>query len=269
MDHLRRELAPISATAWEQLDATAARALRHFLAARALVDFVGPLGWEHAGEPVGRTRPALPTVTDGVLTDVRGVQPLVELRVHFEVALGELDAVDRGAPDPDLTPLLDAARRAALAEDKAVFHGFEPGAIRGIAASSPHEPLAIDDDYEQYPATVARAATVLRRAGVDGPYAIALGPRCYTGVIETTEHGGYPLLEHLRLILGGPVVWAPAVDGAVVLSVRGGDYELVCGQDFSLGYRAHREDALELYLEETMTLRVHDDRAAVPLRYPD
>ncbi len=60
-----------------------------------------------------------------------------------------------------------------------------------------------------------------------GPYAIALGPRCYTGVVETTERGGYPVFEHLRMILGGPVVWAPAVDGAVVLSQRGGDFELV------------------------------------------
>jgi len=56
-------------------------------------------------------------------------------------------------------------------------------------------------------------------------------------VIETTEHGGYPVFEHLRQILGGSVVWAPAVDGAIVLSGRGGDYEMTVGEDFSVGYR--------------------------------
>ena len=78
---------------------------------------------------------------------------------------------------------------------------------------------------------------MLKAAGIGGPYAIALGPRCYEGVIETTEKGGYPLLEHLGLILGGPVIWAPAVDGAIVLSQRGGDFALTIGQDISIAYR--------------------------------
>ena len=34
-------------------------------------------------------------------------------------------------------------------------------------------------------------------------YGIALGPNCYAGILETTEDGGYPVLERLRLILGG------------------------------------------------------------------
>jgi uncharacterized linocin/CFP29 family protein len=269
MDHLRRGLAPVSAAAWEQLDAEAARTLRHFLAARAILDFNGPHGWRHAAEPLGRVTPAAQSPVDGVVAGVRTVQPLIELRTPFELSMAELDAIDRGAPDPDLAPLQEAARLAALAEDRAVFHGCEPGAIAGVAAASPHEPLTITDDYDEYPGIVARAVAELRRAGVGGPYAIALGPRCYTGVIETTEHGGYPVLEHIKVIIGGPLVWAPAVDGALVLSVRGGDYELVCGQDFSLGYRAHSADTVELYLEESLTLLVHDNRAAVALRYPD
>jgi hypothetical protein len=32
----------------------------------------------------------------------------------------------------------------------------------------------------------------------------------YTNVLETSEHGGYPLLDHLRKIIGSPAVWAPA-----------------------------------------------------------
>jgi len=44
MDHLHRELAPISDLAWEAIEAEATRTIRHFLAARALVGFTGPLG---------------------------------------------------------------------------------------------------------------------------------------------------------------------------------------------------------------------------------
>jgi uncharacterized linocin/CFP29 family protein len=127
--------------------------------------------------------------------------------------------------------------------------------------------LPIGNNYDDYPNTVARAVATLQREGVTGPYAIALGPRCYTGVIETTERGGYPLLEHLRLILGGPALWAPAVDGAIVLSMRGGDYELTVGEDTSIGYLSHDAANVQLYLEETFTFRVLSPEAAVALRY--
>jgi uncharacterized linocin/CFP29 family protein len=84
------------------------------------------------------------------------------------------------------------------------------------------------------------------------------------GAIGITEHGGYPVLEHIRLILGGPVAWAPAVDGAVVVSrgLRAG-----LGQDTSIGYRRHDDAVVEIYLEESLTFVVGDARAAVPLVY--
>jgi uncharacterized linocin/CFP29 family protein len=268
-DHLRRELAPIDEAAWKLIDEEAGRTLRHFLAGRALVDFSGPKGWAHSAEPIGETRPLDPGPSEGVTAALRLAKPLVELRAGFRCSITELDRVARGTSDPNLDDVRRAARLAALAEDEAVFHGYGAGSITGIAGASPHPPLHLSSDYDEYPGVVARAVASLRQVGVGGPYAVALGPRCYTGVIETTEHGGYPLLEHMRLILGGPVVWAPAVDGAVVLSVRGGDYEIVCGQDFSIGYAGHSGDTVDLYLEESLTLLVHQPDAAIALQYPD
>ena len=61
----------------------------------------------------------------------------------------------------------------------------------------------------EYPAKVAQAVELLLRNGVGGPYGIALGRDQYTKVIQTTEKGGYLLAEHLKRILGGPLVWAP------------------------------------------------------------
>jgi uncharacterized linocin/CFP29 family protein len=88
-------------------------------------------------------------------------------------------------------------------------------------------------------------------------------------VIETTEHGGYPVLEHIRLILGGPVVWAPAVDGAIVVSLRGDDFRLTCGQDFSVGYLDHDAESVRLYLQESMTFRAMSPEAGIALAYAD
>jgi uncharacterized linocin/CFP29 family protein len=266
MDHLRRQLAPVTDAGWAAVDAEATRTLRHFLAARPLVDFEGPKGWDHSAHNLGRTEPVAP-VGEGVELRRRRVQPLLELRTPFTLEREELDAADRGAADPNLSNLIDAARHAAMAEDRAVFHGHGEGGIVGMTEASPHSPLPISDDYNSYPRTVAQAVATLRTTGVGGPYGIALGPRCYTGVIETTEHGGYPVLEHIRVILGGPIMWAAAVDGAVVVSLRGGDYVLECGQDLAVGYLDHTDTTVRLYLEESLTFAVNEPAAAVALVY--
>jgi uncharacterized linocin/CFP29 family protein len=268
MNHLIRELAPITDKAWTQIDDEAARSLKHFLAARRLVDFTGPLGWDHSAVDAGRIKTLDGGALGGVEAALRKLVPLVELRSAFSLHRAELAAADRGATDLDLDAVMAAGRSAALAEDHLVFHGYDAGGIAGLITASPHQPVAIGDDYDRYPEHVARAVAVLRAADVAGPYAVALGARCFTGVTETTEHGGYPVLEHLRQILGGPVVWAPAVDGAVVLSQRGGDFELTVGQDFSVGYRSSNATAVELYIEESLAFRVNTPAASVHLAYP-
>jgi uncharacterized linocin/CFP29 family protein len=266
MNHLMRELAPISEPAWGEIEEEANRTLKHFLTARRVVDFVGPEGWTKDAVPVGRVE-KISDAPEGVKVRTRVPQPLIELRAKFAVPRSTIDAIDRGARDIDLDPVRDAARHLALAEDGAVFMGYEAAHITGIAEGDANAALPIGDNYSQYPQTVARAVAVLQDIGVGGPYAVALGPRCFTGVIESTEMGGYPVMEHLRLIAGGPVLWAPAVDGAVVLSTRGGDFELTVGQDATIGYLEHDAERVLLYLEESFTFQVFTPEAAVHLRY--
>jgi uncharacterized linocin/CFP29 family protein len=265
LNHLLRDLAPISDRAWRLVDAEATRSLKHFLAARRLVDFAGPLGWQASAVDLGRVERLAAGPAFGVDAARRRVLALVELRTAFSLARDELEDAERGAPDLDLAAVIDASRSAALAEDHAIFNGYADGGIIGIGPSSPHEPITITDDYGAYPTQVAKAVETLRSADVGGPYAIAMGTRCYTGVVETTEHGGYPVFEHLSQILGGSVVWAPAVDGAVVMSERGGDFEMTVGEDFSVGYRSASDESVEFYLEESLAFRINTREAAVVL----
>lgn len=267
-DHLRRELAPISDAAWAEIDNEATRTLQHFLAGRKVVDFSGPHGWDFAARTTGHTRSLGTGPVDGTAARLREVRPLVEVRSAFTLSLEELDTVERGADDIDLDPVRDAARRAAMAEDSAVFHGYPDAGIDGVGEAGARPPLDIGDDYDEYPGTVARAVAALQQDGIAGPFAIALGPRCWRGVIETTHHGGYPIFEHVRLILGGPIVWAPAVDGAVVVSMRGDDFRLTVGEDFAIGYLDHDLTTVSLYVEESFTFEILEPRAAVRLRYP-
>jgi uncharacterized linocin/CFP29 family protein len=187
----------------------------------------------------------------------------VELRVPFTVGRSELDDIDRGALDADLGSLDVATARLGLAENTVVFRGHGPGGIAGILDSSSHPSVQLEEEFKRYPTFVAKAVDVLRESGISGPYGLAIAPSGYTGIIETTEHGGYPLLDHLNQILGGPVVWTPGVEGAVVLSQRGGDFVMDVGQDVSIGYLAHDTDSVTLYLEESLTFRVIEPDAIV------
>jgi uncharacterized linocin/CFP29 family protein len=265
VSHLLREHAPITEATWSEIDDEARERLTPALAARKLVDFAGPHGWEHSATAVGRVRPLADAPCDGVHAAQRRVLAVVELRAPFSLSREELRDADRGAVDVDLDALDTAARQMATAENRAVFHGWAAAGIAGIASESTHEAFALGQDCERWPRHVAGAVEALLRAGIDGPYGLALGPEAYTRVLQTTEHGGYPLLDHLRKIIGGPLVWAPGVSGAVVVSERGGDFLFESGQDLSVGYDSHDAEVVNLYLEESFSFRVVTPEAAVAL----
>ncbi len=264
MNHLLRSHAPITDAGWKLLDDEARQRVAPALAARRLVDFSGPHGWEHAATNLGRTSPLGAAPAEGVTGLQRRVLPLVELRADFAISRAELRDGDRGTDDVDLAALDAAAHRVAIAENVAVFHGWT-GAITGIAESSPHEPLQLGDAAEAYPGRIAGAVEQLLAGGIIGPYGLALGREPYRRVIATAEHGGYPLLDHLRKIVEGPIVWAPGLEGAIVISQRGGDFVLDCGQDLSIGYDSHDEEVVRLYLEESFSFHVATPEAAVAL----
>jgi uncharacterized linocin/CFP29 family protein len=264
VSHLLREHAPISQESWDRIDEEARQRLRPALAARRLVDFAGPLGWRHSATNLGRLA-AVKAPFAGIAGGQRRVLPLVEARAAFAVARAELADGDRGAEDVEFGDLDRAAHDLAAAENAAVFHGWEAAGIVGITEASPHEAIALGDDCERYPRHVAMAVEQLLAAGIEGPYGLALGPRAHELVLESSEHGGVLLLDHLRTILGGQLVWSPGVDGAVVVSVRGGDFLFESGEDISVGYLDHDGDAVQLYLEESFSFRVATPEAAVAL----
>ncbi len=265
MSHLLREHAPISDASWKLIDDEARERLEPRLGARKLVDFSGPLGWEHSATNLGRVTALADPPNAAVAGLRREVMALVELRADFTVSREELRAADRGAADPELDALDDAAREIAVAENVSVFHGWK-GAIPGIAERSPHEQLSLGEKPGHYPRHVAGAVEKLLCEGIGGPYGIALGREQYRRVVETAENGGYPLLDHLRKITDGPIVWTPGVRGAVVLSLRGGDFLFESGQDLSVGYDSHDGEEVRLYLQESFSFRVASPEAAVALR---
>lgn len=267
MDLLRRKQAPILPDAWELIDAEAARVLRLNLAGRKVVDFRGPFGWHFAAVNTGRLDLIAERPQPDLHIGLRRVQPLIEMRVPIKLSIAELDSVARGAENPDLSAVVTAAELMAAAEDSAIFNGYAPGGIAGLLSSSPHTAALVTDDVTQLPRAILAAQETLRQAGISGPYALVLGSELYDRVFAATEDG-YPLAKRIEQFLVDKIVRAAAIKGGVLLSMRGGDFELTIGQDLSIGYTGHSRDEVELYLVESLTFRVLEPAAAVRLVTP-
>jgi len=170
----------------------------------------------------------------------------------------------RGAKDADWQPAKEAAKQLAYAEDRAIFDGYKAAGIGGLREGSSNPALALPADISDYPNTISNALEELRLAGVDGPYSVLLGADAYTALGEARDQG-YPVIDHIKRIVNGDIIWAPALAGGSVLSTRGGDFELHLGEELSIGYVSHTDTVVRLYLCETLTFLMLTSEASVSL----
>jgi uncharacterized linocin/CFP29 family protein len=263
MNNLYRDLAPVTEAAWAEIELEATRTFKRIIAGRRVVDVSEPGGPTTAAVSTGRLID-VKAPTDGVVAHLRASKPLVRLRVPFTLSRSEIDDVERGSQDSDWDPVKAAAKKLAFVEDRAIFEGYAEASIEGIRSASSNKALTLPEDPRDMPDAISQALTALRLAGVDGPYSVLLAADVYTKVSETTEHG-YPIREHLNRLVKGDIIWAPAIDGAFVLTTRGGDFDLQLGTDVSIGYSSHDADTVQLYLQETLTFVCYTAEASVAL----
>ena len=261
MNNLHRELAPISTVAWSQIEEEVARTFKRSVAGRRVVDVKGPGGVDLSGVGTGH-QTSITAPQRGVSARLADVKALVQLTVPFELQRDAIDSVERGAKDADWQPAKDAAKELAYAEDRAIFDGYQAAGIIGIREGSSNPALTLPADVSEYPDAVSAALEQLRLAGVDGPYSVLLGADAYTALAEASDQG-YPVIEHIKRIVNGEIIWAPAIEGGSVVSMRGGDYELHLGQDLSIGYASHTEETVKLFLRETLTFLMLTSEASV------
>ena len=245
VNNLHRELAPISARR------LAARSTRRPRASSARSSPAA--SWSTSS---ARTDPrTAPSTSAGCDADrdgpVAGVErgaprrslPLVELRAAFDAVARRARRGRARRADPDL----DAAHRRRDPHRAGRGHArsstaTRPAGIRGIerahAAQADRDPERRTTSTrssrrrgDPHPAHRGRRRTV--RASRSAPAAS-------TGLIAGDRRGGYPVLEGASST-SSTARWCgrPAVNGAVVLSTRGGDFELTVGRDLSIGYASH------------------------------
>ncbi len=261
MDILKRELAPIPAEAWAEIDAQATRSLKAILSARKVIDLAGPMGPDFPGVPEGRLDFPDQQPGEGLNYGIHKVHHLVETRIPFSLDINEMDNAVRGAKDLDLGNLEEAAQKIALFEESVVYHGLPDANIHGLKQCQGDECLSIGATPEQLLEGIAGGLTAFAGRSVEGPFAFVVGPKLWSRM--SAHFQGYPVKMQAENILGGQVHLSPYLSGdfaneAYMLSQRGGDFEIILGNDLAIGYERHDTDTVTLYFTSSFTFRILD-----------
>ena len=264
MNNLYRDLAPITEAAWAEIEMEATRTFKRHIAGRRVVD---------VSEPGG---PVTAAISTGHLLDVAPPGDGVVAHLREQQAAGAAAGAVHGDPRPPSTTSSAARRtrtgirsrrpprswRSSRTGRSSRATRRRPSRASGRAAPTPRwrcprmPARSPTSSPRRYRSCGWRASTARTR--------VLLSADVYTKVSETTEHG-YPIREHLNRLVDGEIIWAPAIDGAFVLSTRGGDFDLQLGTDVSIGYLSHDADTVELYLQETLTFLCYTAEASVAL----
>ncbi len=254
MDFLKRQLAPLTEEAWHGIDERATEVLKSILTARRVVHVDGPKGLNHTVVSEGRLT-ILEEVSGEVSTGLFKVKPLVETRTGFTLNRWEMDNLTRGARDVDLGPLEDAARKAALFEENAIFNGYEKGNIEGLAQAADRT-LEFGQDSSSIMDAVTDGVLTLQNNFANPPLTLVAGEKVWHQINH--EAGVYPLYKQITELIEGDILFSSALEGALLLPYNHEDLELNLGIDFSIGYQDHDSKNLRLYIAESFTFRVLD-----------
>lgn len=261
MDLLRRELAPISPQGWSEIDTMAKETLVANVSGRKFIDVDGPHGIGHSCVTLGRLSVPKTQKSGKVGYGIHQVLPLVEARVNFSLQTWELDNIERGAKDIQLDSLVEACREIAMFEEKAIFTGFDPGAITGLQKTVKGRELPLSLDMDAIVDAVSEGQTKMLKDGVEGPANLVVSTPIWKFLARSTPGG--TLRSIIETQIEGTVILSEFVEDALLVAGRGGDLELTVGQDFAVGYHSHTSSEINLFVTESFTFRVVAPEAVI------
>ena len=266
MNHLLRAHAPISDAGWKLLDEEARERLTPALAARKLVDFSGPHGWEHSATNLGRTTPLGSAAGRGRLGSAAACpaarRAARRLRALARGAARRRSRRRRHRPRgarQGRPPDRDRRERGRLPRLARRDHGHRGGlAPRADPARRDGGRLPAPSRERRRAAAVQRhrRRRTVSRSGASSTAAWSRPPstaaiRCSSTCARSSKDRS-----------SGRPAWTARWS----LSLRGGDFVFESGQDLSIGYDSHDADVVRLYLEESFSFHVATPEAAVTLK---
>lgn len=258
MNILKRELAPISESAWKEIDLRTQKVLQHYLSARKFVKVEGPKGLDFTAVTEGRIK-----VHDDNLLHygLYNVKPLIEPRVSFKLERWELDNIERGAKDINWDSLDKAVKKIASFEEKVIFKGLTDANIVGLEEAAAHQGGELGNVENEILSSITKGVMILERSVAEKPYALVVSEDiwCKLNALGKEES----LVERIEKIISGKIVVSRFIKEAFLLPYDNDNIELTIGEDLSIGYQEHSENEVKLFITGTFTFRVLDCRLIV------
>ncbi|MGH8067692.1 MAG: family 1 encapsulin nanocompartment shell protein [Candidatus Entotheonellia bacterium] len=260
MDYLNRRMAPFGEEIWKRIDESAINAARDVLTGRRFLEVDGPYGVGLTSVEVGHDdfcRQPTPEEAGAVMGRAISV-PM--LRKELRLSIRRVAAYqDMGQP-LNLTPVEDAAEAVARREEEFIYYGQSDFRLQGLltAEGRAHHEGGDWGNIDQALEDVLVAVNALDARGFRGPYALALSPSLYNGLFRRYAGTDMLQLEHLRRLCQRGVYKAP-IEGCVLIDPRVG--KLIVGQDLMAGYIGQDGVHYQLYLSESVVLRLDEPRA--------
>jgi uncharacterized linocin/CFP29 family protein len=261
VDILNRAQAPFPSTIWPIIDAAAVGAARDRLTGRRFLDVEGPFGAGLTSIEVGNDDYCRQPAEDEAGAILGRAISVPMLRRSFRLSVRRLAAhLENGQP-LDLAAVQDAAEAVALREEEFVYRGQSDFGLPGLltAEGRLHQDGGDWAAVERALEDVLTAVTRLDDAGYRGPYALALSPALYNGLFRLYPGTDTLQLEHLRRLCTKGIYKAPIEGGVLVDPGRVG--VLIIGQDLGAGYATQDGVHYQLYVSESVVLRIDDARA--------
>lgn len=267
MDYLNRAQAPFGADVWKIIDAAATEAAADMLTARRFLEVDGPFG-------VGLT--SIELGNDGFCRQPGGEEAgqiigravsVPMIRKTFKLSIRRLAGhLELGQP-LDTAPVEDAAEAVAAREEELIYAGQPDFGVPGLLTADGRCETTGGDwsDVDRALEDVLGAVTRLDDAGNRGPYALALEPALYNGLFRRYPGTDMLQLEHLKRLCTLGIVKAP-IKGAAVVDARVG--KVLIGQDLRAGYIGQDGVHYDLFLSQSLVLRLDDPEAVCIIMQP-
>ncbi|MGD9474560.1 MAG: family 1 encapsulin nanocompartment shell protein [Eubacteriaceae bacterium] len=257
---LKREMAPLTQLAWSEIDGRAEEVLKSRLTARKAVKVEGPKGLDFTSISEGRLNLTKDT-DDFIKTGVFSVKPLTEVRVSFSLNRWEMDNLTRGAKDIDLSNLEEAVKKIAEFEEKAVYHGYDPGSIVGLDGAVANEKIPFGKKDSEIMEAISKGIIVLKEKFEAEPFVLIVGQEAYNRLNKGSQ--GYPLIKRIESLIGGKILLSTILEGAFLIPYDNSNIELTIGQDFAIGFESYDDESINLFITESFTFRILDDNIII------
>lgn len=260
MKHLNRDASGLPGDIWDLIDEAAQKAAKKSMVARRFLDMDGAYGPGLTSIELGADDFCRQPREDEAGAVVSRAISVPMLRKSCGISVRRVEAYLNMGQPLNLAPVEDAAEAVARREDEFIFYGQEAFGLEGLLTAKQAQHSRIDDwsKVEQALDDVLTAVDKLDGAGFHGPYALALSPNLYNQLFRRYEGTDMLQLEHLKRLCELGVFKAP-INEAVLVDVHVGD--LVVGQDLMTGYSATDGIHYQLFVSESLVLRLQEPDA--------